>query len=65
MPNMPKLKTHKAISKRVKKTKTGKLKTRSKGQDHFNSGEKGKKTRNKRKDKNLPKSIAKSLKKYL
>jgi len=62
---MPKLKTHKALSKRVKKTKTGKLITRSKGQDHFNSKESSKKTRNKRKDRALPKSISKSLKKYL
>jgi len=62
---MPKMKTHKALTKRVKKTKTGKLSTRSKGQDHFNSSEKSKKARNKRKNKNLPKSISKSLKKYL
>ncbi len=59
------MKTYKALTKRVKKTKTGKLNTRSKGQDHFNSAEKSKKTRNKRKNKNLPKSISKSLKKYL
>ena len=62
---MHKLKTYKALIKRIRKTKRGKIKTRSKGQDHFNTRASGKKTRNKKRDKNLPKSIQKSLKKYL
>jgi len=62
---MPKLKTYKALTKRVKKTKRGKTIVRAKGQDHFNTHESSKKTRNKRRNKNLPKSISKSLKKYL
>jgi len=48
-----KLKTHKATSKRFKLTKTGKLKKRTAGQDHFNSREPGKVTRNKRRDKKI------------
>jgi large subunit ribosomal protein L35 len=47
---MPKVKTHKGTAKRIKKTKTGKLITRSAGQDHFNSRETGKATKNKRRD---------------
>jgi len=62
---MPKLKTYKALTKRVKKTKKGKFISRSKGQDHFNTHESGKKTRNKRRDRDLHKSTIKSLKKYL
>lgn len=47
---MPKLKTHKAIAKRFKVTKTGKIIKRTSGQDHFNSRESGKTKRNKRSD---------------
>jgi large subunit ribosomal protein L35 len=50
---MPKVKTHKGASKRIKKTKTGKLITRATGQDHFNARENGKTTKNKRRDTNL------------
>ncbi|MDA1038264.1 MAG: 50S ribosomal protein L35 [bacterium] len=46
-----KQKTHKALSKRVKITGTGKVLKRTAGQDHFNSQESGKTTRNKRRDK--------------
>ena len=46
-----KLKTHKSTSKRCKLTKTGKIKKRTAGQDHFNSREPSKVTRNKRRDK--------------
>ncbi len=62
---MPKMKTYKALTKRVKKTKRGKLVARSKAQDHFNTHESSKKTRNKKRDHSLNKSITKSLKKYL
>jgi large subunit ribosomal protein L35 len=47
---MPKVKTHKGAAKRIKKTKTGKLIIRTTGQDHFNSRESGKTTKNKRTD---------------
>ena len=45
-----KLKTHKALSKRLKITKNGKILKRYCGQDHFNSRDKSKITRKKRRD---------------
>lgn len=62
---MPKLKTRKAVAKRVRVTKTGKLKIRSGAQDHFNSRETGKKKRNKRRDKDLANVNHKNIKKAL
>lgn len=53
---MPKVKTHQGTSKRIKKTKRGKLIARATGQDHFNSRESGKTTKNKRQDLVLHKS---------
>lgn len=50
---MPKVKTHKGTAKRVRKTGSGKLMTRSTGQDHFNSRSTSKVTKNKRRDTNL------------
>lgn len=47
---MPKVKTHKGTAKRIRKTKGGKLMARATGQDHFNSRETGKSTKNKRRD---------------
>jgi len=47
---MPKIKTHKATSKRFMLTKSKKVKKRKAGQSHFNSKESGKITRMKRKD---------------
>ena len=47
---MPKAKTHKGATKRLKKTGTGKLTHRTAGQGHFNSRETGKTTKNKRRD---------------
>ncbi|HNZ86111.1 MAG TPA: 50S ribosomal protein L35 [bacterium] len=47
---MPKLKTYKTLSKRIRITKNGKVIRRSKSQDHFNTRETGKTKRNKRKD---------------
>jgi large subunit ribosomal protein L35 len=47
---MPKVKTHQGTAKRIRKTRTGKLISRSSGQDHFNSRESGKVTKNKRRD---------------
>ena len=45
-----KQKTHKALSKRLRITKTGKVIKRYAGQDHFNSRNSGKITRKKRRD---------------
>ncbi len=52
---MPKVKTHKGASKRIRKTKSGKLMARTTGQDHFNSRESGKVGKNKRRDLSLGK----------
>jgi len=48
-----KMKTHKALSKRVIVTKNGKVLKRHAGQDHFNSRDSGKITRKKRRDQEL------------
>lgn len=45
-----KQKTHKALAKRVKVTKTGKVMKRYCGQNHFNTRDPGKITRKKRRD---------------
>lgn len=47
---MPKIKTHKATSKRYRITKKGKIEKRTNGQGHFNSRENGNTGRNKRSD---------------
>jgi large subunit ribosomal protein L35 len=58
---MPKLKTHKATAKRFKLTKTKKILKRKAGQDHFNTRESGKTTRNKRRDVSMSKSDHKNI----
>ena len=55
------LKTFKALAKRVKVTKNGKVLKRKAGQDHFNSRETGKVRRNKRRDINMPKEVTKTI----
>ena len=60
-----KLKTHKALSKRVKITKTGKVIKRYTGQDHFNSRSSGKMTRKKRRDVQLSSAHLKAVKELL
>jgi ribosomal protein L35 len=45
-----KIKTHKATAKRFKQTRRGTILKRKNGQDHFNSRESGRTTRNKRRD---------------
>ncbi len=50
---MPKAKTHKGATKRLRKTATGKLMQRTSGQDHYNSRESGKTTKNKRRDSSM------------
>ncbi|MBP9686622.1 MAG: 50S ribosomal protein L35 [Candidatus Doudnabacteria bacterium] len=56
---MPKVKTHKGASKRLRLTPTGKLMHRTMGQNHFNSREPGKVTKNKRRDQVLSESNSK------
>ena len=57
-----KLKTHKAVSKRITITKTGKLLKRHGGQDHFNSRDAGKITRKKRRDQQVADVYKKNIK---
>lgn len=61
---MPKLKTRKVISKRVKRAKH-KLITRTCGQDHFNARETGKVGRNKRRNRIVHKSIQRNVERAL
>lgn len=60
-----KIKTKRAVAKRFKVSKTGKVIARTAGQDHFNSAEPGKVTRAKRNDKKLNKGIGKMIKRQL
>ncbi len=59
------MKTHKAVAKRFKVTKTGKVLKRKAGQDHFNSRESGKVVRNKRRDQKMSGTQTKTIKKLL
>ena len=56
------MKTHKAITKRFKITKTGKVLKRVAGQDHFNTRETGKTVRNKRRDRTMSAVFTKTIK---
>ena len=56
---MPKVKTHKGAAKRFRKTKSGMLMHRASGQDHFNSRDTGKVSKNKRRDVSLHKQSQK------
>jgi ribosomal protein L35 len=60
-----KLKTKKILKKRVKITAKKKVIIRTGGQDHFNSRESGKVTRNKRRDKEIAVVNIKTVKKLL
>ena len=62
---MGKLKTRKAVSKRFKITKTGKVVKQTCGKGHFNSRETGNVKRNKRKDGVARKVMNKSVKKIM
>ena len=53
---MPKIKTKKSFSSRVKKTKTGKFIRRSSGQGHFNARDTGNDSRKKKSDFSIAKS---------
>lgn len=59
------MKTNKAIAKRFKVTKTGKILKRVAGQDHFNSRENGKVTRNKRRDVKVTHGVTETIKKNI
>ncbi|KPJ85808.1 hypothetical protein AMJ57_01715 [Parcubacteria bacterium SG8_24] len=59
------MKTHKALAKRFKVTKKGKVLKRTAGQDHFNSRESGKITRNKRRDRQMSETLTKTIKKLV
>ena len=52
-----KLKTHQAIAKRFKRTKSGKVIKRTAGQAHFNARESGNTKRNKRSDFVMSKTV--------
>lgn len=60
-----KLKTKKLIKKRVKITSKGKVLIRTAGQNHFNSRESSKVTKNKRRDKEISSVNVKTVKKLL
>ncbi|MFW5980105.1 MAG: 50S ribosomal protein L35 [Bacillota bacterium] len=62
---MPKLKTHKGIAKRIKKTGTGKLKTHKSFANHFQTKKKSKRKRALRKDKVLDKTYQTRYKKLI
>jgi len=57
---MPKLKTHKTISKRIKKHKR-KISLMACGKDHFNARKTGKTKRNKRRAKGLNKTLLRNV----
>lgn len=60
-----KIKTKRAVAKRFKVSKTGKVISRTANQDHFNSTDTGKQTRAKRKDKKIVTRIQKAIKRQL
>lgn len=62
---MPKAKTHKSIAKRIKITKSGKMKKLKSGQGHFNSREASKVTRQKRTQNDLSQAHEKNIKTLL
>jgi len=57
------MKTHKALAKRFKVTKKGKVLKRKAGQAHFNSRETGNTLRNKRRDVSQGEQFTKTIKK--
>ncbi len=59
------MKTNKAIAKRFKVTRKGKVLKRVTGQDHFNSRETGKVIRNKRRDVQLTGKLSRNIKKAI
>ena len=62
---MPKLKTHKALVKRIKITKRKKILKRATGQNHYNSKEGGNEGRKKKNDNRLFRTDEKNVIKAL
>ncbi|NQT49382.1 50S ribosomal protein L35 [Candidatus Kuenenbacteria bacterium] len=62
---MSKQKTIKAVAKRFKITKTGKVMKKKAGQGHFNAREPGKVTRAKRRPTQMGKSLTKNIKRFM
>lgn len=62
---MPKIKTHKATSKRFSLTGKGKIKQRRGGQDHFNARDTGNVTRAKRRDLDTTETLNKTIKQLI
>ena len=62
---MPKLKTKNLVKKRVKVTGKKKVMIRRGGQDHFNSRESSKVTKNKKRDIEISSANVKTVKKLL
>jgi len=60
-----KIKTKRAVAKRFKLTKNGKVIARTTGQDHFNSTDTGAQTRQKRSDKQINSGIKKAIRRQL
>jgi len=59
------MKTRKSLTKRFKITRRGKILRRAVGQDHFRAKKSGKKIRQTRKWVEVPKPLAKKLKKLI
>ena len=62
---MPKMKTRKSISKRVKRTGTGKVVFQKPGARHLMTGKSGKKKRQMRNGQTVPDCMAQRMKKAL
>ncbi len=62
---MPKIKTRKAVAKRFKITKTGKVMKTTGGQGHFNARETGNTKRNKRRSSEIAKADHKNIKIFM
>lgn len=60
-----KIKTKRAVAKRFKLSKTGKIISRTANQDHFNSTDTGNQTRAKRKDKKISSGVKKIIRRQL
>jgi len=60
-----KIKTKRAVAKRFKLSKTGKIIARTAGQSHFNSTDTGNETRAKRSDKKITSGIKKAIRRQL
>jgi len=62
---MPKMKTRKAVAKRIKVTATGKFKKRMPGRGHLLSNKSGKQIRGGRRGTLMPKAFAKQVRRLL